>query len=113
MSKELPYYISIFGSGGTLLVGWKESKYRRRSDSDWTVFGHGYDKVSAFRHQISNFIGAIRGEESLCITSEDALASVEVIEAAYAALRHSRWQDVHAVEHSFAEPQRNPALLGI
>ena len=60
MSKEHPYYISIFGSGGTLLVGWKESKYRRRSDSEWTTFGNGYDKVQAFRNQIMNFVGAIR-----------------------------------------------------
>ncbi len=94
MNKELPYYISIFGSGGTLLVGWKESKYRRRSDQDWTSFGNGYDKVQAFSSQISNFVGAIRGGEALRITSEDALASVLVIDAAYSALRGSSWQVV-------------------
>jgi predicted dehydrogenase len=94
MSKDQPYFISIYGSGGTLQVGWQESKYRRRGDDAWIQFGSGYDKLQAFRNQISNFAGAIRGEESLRITSDDALASVEVIEAAYEALRGSNWQQV-------------------
>ena len=29
LNKELPHYISVYGSAGTLHVGWKESKFRR------------------------------------------------------------------------------------
>jgi predicted dehydrogenase len=94
INKELDNYISIYGSHGTVRVGWKESKYRQSSSSDWVVFGKGYDKVQAFRSQIDNFSRAIRGEETLLITAEDALASVEVVEAAYAALRQSQWTTV-------------------
>ena len=94
INKELDYYIRIYGSNGTISIGWKESKYRQSSSSDWIVFGKGYDKVQAFRSQIENFAKAIRGEETLLITPEDALASVEVIEAAYAALRQSHWTAV-------------------
>jgi predicted dehydrogenase len=87
INKELDSYINIYGSQGTISVGWKESKYRQASSRDWIVFGNGYNKVQAFRSQITNFARTIRGEEMLLITAEDALASVEVIEAAYCSLR--------------------------
>ena len=91
LNKELPSYIDIYGSHGTVRVGWKESRYRQVSGRDWVVFGKGYDKVRAFRSQIGNFARAIRGEEQLRITADDALASVEVIEAAYQSLRQQHW----------------------
>ncbi len=94
-NKELDSYVNINGSHGTLSVGWKESRYRQLSNSDWTVFGRGYSKLQAFRSQIANFAGAIRGEEELRITAEDALASVEVVEAAYRSLRQQHWTTVN------------------
>ncbi len=94
MNKEQPAFLSIYGSQGTVLVGWKESKYRRSSDSDWIVFGKGYNKFQAFRGQIENFARAIKGDDKMLVSPEDALASVEVIEAAYESLRHSQWQPV-------------------
>jgi predicted dehydrogenase len=94
VSKELPYFIAVYGSQGTILVGWRESKYRRAGDADWTVFGGGYDKFAAFRGQIENFAGVVRGEESLVVTPEDALASVQVIEAAYRSLARGAWEPI-------------------
>lgn len=94
VSKEQPYYLAIYGSGGTLLVGWRESKYRRAKDNDWTVFGNGYDKVAAFVSQLNNFAGAIRGTDLLVVTPSDALASVAVIEAAYRSLAKGAWEPV-------------------
>ncbi|MDX1948462.1 MAG: Gfo/Idh/MocA family oxidoreductase [Pirellulaceae bacterium] len=94
INKELPYYLSIYGSAGTLHVGWKESKFRRGADADWTVFGKGYDKLQAFGSQLDNFVRAIRGEEPSRITLQDALASVEVIDAAYDAIWRANWAPV-------------------
>jgi predicted dehydrogenase len=94
INKELESYIQIYGSQGTISVGWKESRYRQSSGRDWVVFGKGYDKLQAFTSQIDNFARAIRGEEALLITAEDAMASVEVIEAAYADLKRSHWVSV-------------------
>lgn len=94
LNKELPYYLSVYGSAGTLHVGWKESKYRRFSDQEWTVFGSGYDKVQAFGSQIDNFVRSIRGDEPSLISLQDALASVEVIEAAYDAMWRASWVPV-------------------
>ena len=94
INKELPYFISIYGTNGTLHIGWRESKYKLNSSPDWTVFGSGYDKVASFRGKIENFAGALRGEEDLFINPEDALASVRVIEAAYKSLNQNLWQPV-------------------
>lgn len=94
MSKEQPYFISIYGSEGTLLVGWGESKYRRAKDNEWTVFGSGYDKVGAFVRQLENFSKAIQGQEQMLVTPTDALASVEVIEAAYRSLDRQEWEPI-------------------
>src|SRR6266478_709416 len=94
LSKELDSYLNIYGSRGTIAVGWRHSKYRQSSSSDWIVFGKGYDKVQAFRSQIENFARAIQGREMLLITAEDALASVEAIEAAYNSLRRVHWTAV-------------------
>lgn len=94
INKELPYFISIFGTAGALHIGWRESKYKLNSSPDWTVFGSGYDKVASFKGKVENFAGALRGEEELYIKPEDALASVRVIEAAYKSLNQNLWQPV-------------------
>jgi len=94
MNKVQPHFISIYGSKGTLLVGWQESKYQLAGDSEWTVFGNGYDKIGAFSNQLKNFAAAINGEEELIITAEDALASVMTMETAYEALRTNEWHTV-------------------
>jgi len=94
LNKELPYYLSIYGSSGTLHVGWKESKYRRAGDADWTLFGRGYDKLQAFGNKLDNFVRSIQGVEPSLISFQDALASVEVISAAYDAMWRSTWVPV-------------------
>ena len=94
INKELPNFISVYGTNGTLHIGWRESKYKLNSNPDWTIIGKGYDKVQAFRSKIENFAGAIRGTEELLIKPEDALASVEVIEAAYRSLNRNLWTRV-------------------
>lgn len=94
INKELPNFISVYGTNGTLHIGWRESKYKLNSSPDWEVFGKGYDKVQAFRSKIENFRNAIVDGEELLTKPADALASVEVIEAAYKSLNQNLWQKV-------------------
>lgn len=94
INKELPYFISIYGTNGTLHIGWRESKYKLNSSPDWTVFGSGYDKTASFKGKIENFANALRGKEDLFITPADALASVQVIDAAYKSMNQNLWQPV-------------------
>lgn len=95
INKELDSYIRIYGSQGTISIGWKESKYRQSSSPEWIGFGNGYNKVQAFCSQIDNFSKAILGQETLLISPEDSIASVEVIEAAYDSMRRTQWTSIH------------------
>ena len=104
MNKVQPHFIAVYGSKGTLLVGWKESKYQLNGDSEWTVFGNGYNKVAAFANQLKNFSAAISGEEELIIDSTDALASVMTIETAYDAMRSSEWHAIEQVAPAAVRP---------
>jgi len=94
INKSQPNFISLFGSEGTLHVGWQQSKYKRNDDKEWTVFGTGYDKVAAFKNQIENFADAVMNNKTPLVTPEDALASVLAVEAAYESMRNSYWQTV-------------------
>ena len=91
ITKESQNYVSLFGSEGTLLVGWSGSRYRQDGSSKWVPFGSGYDKLRAFRRQLENFIGTLKGREMPIITAEDSLASVEVIETAYHSASKNYW----------------------
>jgi predicted dehydrogenase len=106
IDKELESYLNIYGSKGAVSLGWRQSRYRQSSGREWVVFGSGYDKLQAFRSQIANFCAAIRGTEPLVTTSEDALASVEVVETAYAALRENHWKPVNGAARAAAKPVR-------
>ena len=97
LNKQSPDYISLYGSQGTILVGWRESKYRRNNDQEWIVFGNGYNKFDAFTAQLENFALAIAGEEALVIKVEDALASVATIEVAYESLWRNSWMPISPV----------------
>jgi predicted dehydrogenase len=94
ITKQRESYLDIYGSRGAISVGWKKSAYLDFSFGKWVNFGHGYSKVQAFRSQIQNFSKAIRGEEPLLLSSEDAMASVSIIESAYTAMRQNQWVPV-------------------
>lgn len=91
LNKEIDHYIAVYGSQGTLRVGWKESTYKQADNREWIVFGKGYNKIDAFRRQIENFSLAVQGKDKLLITPADAVASVEAIQAGYSALENGRW----------------------
>ncbi len=109
VNKELDWYIRVYGSHGAIQVGWRESRYRQTSSPDWVVFGKGYDKVEAFRRVLLNFVNKVRGLEPLLITPEDAVASVEVIQAAYESLAQGRWAPVAAPVASLTRSARPAA----
>ena len=94
LNKERPWFLEIYGTEGTVVIGWSSSRYRRGVDDDWVVFGDGYDKEQAIRDQLLNFAGAVNGTEELVISGLDALASVEVIEAAYRSMHSDDWVQV-------------------
>jgi predicted dehydrogenase len=92
--KENPYYLHVYGTEGTLEVGWKGSHYRQSEKLDWVPFGNGYDKFQAVGAQLTNFIDTIVKAGRPLITIEDALASVRVVQGAYRSATESRWESL-------------------
>lgn len=83
-------YVRLYGSEGALCVGWRSSAYKRFDAEGWVTFGSGYDRHAAFTRQLENFAAGCRGEEALRVSDADALASVEMIAAAYEAMTLAR-----------------------
>jgi predicted dehydrogenase len=100
INKQCDDYIAIYGSKGTLRVGWKGSFYRQDGSSEWVQFGHGYSKVQAFRAQLENFSAAVQGIEPLVIDANDAVASVDVIQSGYQAMAQHSWVSIPSSEET-------------
>jgi predicted dehydrogenase len=96
LEKNVTSYVRLYGSRGTLEIGWRTSRYRLEGEEKWTTFGTGYDKLSAFKSQLRNFTRTILGIELPVITTEDALQSVLVIDAAYRSASADKWIQVQA-----------------
>jgi predicted dehydrogenase len=94
--KEDPFYIHVYGTAGTLEVGWKGSRYRQSEKLEWVPFGTGYDKFQAVGAQLTNFLDTINGRGEPLISVEDAIESVRVIQRAYATINEDHWEKVTA-----------------
>lgn len=102
IDKPSENYVSVYCSQGAIVVGWKRSRYRPATGAEWIEFGTGYDKLTAMRAQVDNFAAAVRGDADLLITADDAIASVDVVAAAYRSMRDRRWV-----------PIRDPSLRSV
>lgn len=91
LNKDMPNYISIYGTEGTLLIGWNSSQYKLHEKNKWEIFGTGYDKHRAFENQNRHFIECITLGKRPVITPIDGLESVKAIETAYKSSRINKW----------------------
>jgi predicted dehydrogenase len=84
-------YIRIYGTGGTLCIGWKSSKYRLNDSVDWIKFGEGYSTPKALNRQMGNYLNAFILNGIPETTAEDGRESVRAMEAAYRSLSTGHW----------------------
>jgi predicted dehydrogenase len=91
-------YLHLYGSDGVIRLGWSGAAIRTNADVAWRPFGLGYDKLTCMRAQVVNFARALQGEETMAITDADAVASVQVVEAAYRSLHAGDWATVEPVQ---------------
>ena len=77
------HYLRVYGSEGALRIGWERSEFRTNEDAEWRAFASRYDKLRCVGAQVRNFCAALEGREALAVTAADAIASVQVIDAAY------------------------------
>src|SRR5262249_33100116 len=94
LHKEVPSYVRVYGAKGTLEIGWKVSRHKLDGRRAWPPSGQGYDKGGASAAQLANFAAAVAGRQPPVITDVDALASVQVIEAAYRSAHQHKWHEL-------------------
>jgi predicted dehydrogenase len=90
IDKSLGDFLRVYGTVGEVRVGWRESAWRRYGD-DWQMLGSGYAKGPAMGGALDRFCRAVRGEEPLLVTADDALAAAVTIDAAYVSLVEGGW----------------------
>ena len=83
-------YVTVYGTDGSIDVGWKGSRVRASSD-EWVPFGSGYSKLDALRMNVESIAAARNGRAPMRNTVADVLASVSVIESAYRAISSHAW----------------------
>ncbi|MBI3316157.1 MAG: Gfo/Idh/MocA family oxidoreductase [Candidatus Omnitrophica bacterium] len=93
--KHTANYVNVFGTRGTLEVGWAQSLLWDAKEKSSKVFGNGYKKLDAFVRQMEHFADSVQEKVKPILGVEDALESVRVIEAAYTSVREKKWLKVH------------------
>jgi len=83
------WYVAVHGDQGSLRLGWRGSFLQRR-DGTRQEFGVGYRKIEALGRQLSHFGRLAAGKEDALLAPEDLMASIRVVEAAYASLESGR-----------------------
>jgi predicted dehydrogenase len=84
-------YVRIYGTQGTLCIGWKNSMYRPNGAVDWIRFGEGYSTLKAITRQMINLVEVVAKNGIPETSAEDGLEAVRAIEAAYQSLPTGKW----------------------
>lgn len=92
--KHTPNYVNIFGTKGTIEVGWGQSQLWDSKEKTSKIFGKGYKKLDAFIRQIEHFADCIEKKADPILGIEDAIDSVRIIESAYTSIQEKRWLPV-------------------
>lgn len=91
MKEDREDFVSVYGSEGTLKVGWAQSRYRQVNSNEWAVFGKGYSKVDSFVKQNRHFVQCIQGDTSPLLNLQDGFHAVNTIVKAYDSMDKNRW----------------------
>jgi len=91
LDKPLDDYVTIYGTEGSLSIGWKRSRYIVRNQSEWVQFGSGYSKREAFIKQHRHFSDCIKGMADPIISMEDGVQSIHIISSAYQSMTDGKW----------------------
>jgi len=106
-------YIRIYGTKGTLCIGWESSMYRLNGTVDWIKFGEGYSTHTALTRQMENLLDTVTGDGIPETTADDGHESVRAIEAAYRSLSTGHWINLQPTPPELVHPrfERNFTVL--
>ncbi|MEJ2246898.1 MAG: Gfo/Idh/MocA family oxidoreductase [Acidobacteriota bacterium] len=106
-------YIRIYGTDGTLCIGWKSSMYRLDGSIDWVKFGEGYSTPKALNRQMESYLNAVSRDGMPEATAEDECECVRAMEAAYRSLPTGCWINLQLIPAELDMPRfkRNFTVL--
>jgi predicted dehydrogenase len=80
-----PLYCAVYGTGGSVEIGWSGARAVTRDAPEPYAFGSGYRKIDSLRDNLAAVLAALAAGEPPPVTAADAVAAAAVVEAAYAA----------------------------
>lgn len=86
-------YVTIYGSKGTIEVGWRTSRVKTNG-GDWEPIGGAYDKIDAHRRMLTSFVQSCSGAGVPWISTVECLRTVAAVEAAYRSIHSGGWERV-------------------
>jgi len=98
LSWSIPYpqsfYLEVYGSEGSIMVGWDTLRYRNREMKEWIEEKEKFNaEEKAFTREINHFVDCIKGKETPTVNGVDGLRALEVIETAYKSSKEKNWGD--------------------
>jgi len=88
-----PTYVTVYGSRGTLEVGWRGSRLVREGQAP-EVIGPGYDRQDAHRRMLLAFADLVDGMGRPWISPGECVRTVAAVEAAYRSVASGGWVTV-------------------
>jgi predicted dehydrogenase len=80
-----PVYCAVYGTGGSVEIGWSGARAVTRDAPEPYSFGTGYRKIDSLRDNLAAVLTALAAGQAPPVTAADAVAAAAVIQAGYAA----------------------------
>ncbi|GAH51252.1 unnamed protein product, partial [marine sediment metagenome] len=98
LSWSIPYpqsfYLEVYGSEGSIMVGWDILRYQTNKTKKWTEVKGGLKEEDAFIKEINHFVNCIKGREAPIVSGVDGLRALEIVEAAYRSNEEKVWINI-------------------
>jgi predicted dehydrogenase len=104
-------YVRIYGTQGTLCIGWKNSMYRPSGAVDWIRFGEGYSTLKAITRQLINLVEVVAKNGNPETYAEDGLETVRAVEAAYQSLPTGKWLHLAPASSAITSNERKFSVI--
>lgn len=91
-----PVYCAVYGTEGSVEIGWQGARARLRSTAGEYVFGSGYQKIDSLRDNLAAVLDALAAGAPLPVTPADMVAAAAVVDAGYASAKQACWVEVTA-----------------
>jgi predicted dehydrogenase len=91
-----PVYCGVYGTAGSVEIGWQGARAVTTDVAGEYVFGSGYRKIDSLRDNLAGVIAALAAGQTPPVTVEDMVAAAAVIDAGYASAKQACWIEVTA-----------------